>query len=163
MFDGGCECGNVRYRLTSAPFFVNCCHCRQCQKLSGSAFACNGMIEADCVELVGACSRAIDTVAGTSRCPACSTLLWATHRDFGDRILFVRLGTLDESDRIAPDAHFFVRSIHPWIKVPEGTPCFDTLPGEGDPPLFSDAAAARLEAALRRRPGPPLAGCPPPR
>ena len=45
--EGGCDCGSVRYRLLSAPLFVHCCHCRWCQRESGSAFALNAMIEAD--------------------------------------------------------------------------------------------------------------------
>jgi hypothetical protein len=150
MFEGGCECGAVRYRLTSPPMFVNCCHCRQCQKLSGSAFALNGMIEADRVELVDHAERsAAAGEAGVCRCHSCKTVLWATHRDFGNRILFVRLGTLDEAGRFPPDAHFFVRSKHPWIAVPDSARCFETLPGGEDPPLFGAEATARLAAAMR--------------
>ena len=150
MFEGGCECGAVRYRLMSEPMFVNCCHCRQCQKLGGSAFALNGMIEADRVEVLAAGpDGGREDEAGVRRCRHCKTLLWATHRDFGDRILFLRLGTLDEAELFPPHAHFFVRSKHPWIAVPEGARCFETLPAEGDPPLFGAEAAARLEAAMR--------------
>ena len=43
-FDGGCTCRQVRYRMTS-PLFVNCCHCRWCQRETGAAFALNAMIE----------------------------------------------------------------------------------------------------------------------
>jgi len=149
MFEGGCECGDVRFRLLSKPIFVNCCHCRQCQKLSGSAFALNGMIEADRVEMARPDSaEAVHTDRGETRCRRCKTLLWATHRDFADRILFVRLGTLEEAGRLPPQAHFFVRSKHPWIPVPKGIPSFETLPGEGDPALFGQAEAARLAAAM---------------
>ena len=92
--DGGCECGRVRYRMEGTPIFVNCCHCRQCQKITGSAFALNAMIEAEHVEVTdGAGELAISK--GEARCPECSSLLWATHRFFGDNILFLRVGTLD--------------------------------------------------------------------
>jgi len=46
-FDGGCDCRRVRYRLATRPLFVNCCHCRWCQRETGSAFAINAMIEAE--------------------------------------------------------------------------------------------------------------------
>ena len=46
-FDGGCDCRRIRYRMTSRPLFVHCCHCRWCQRESGSAFALNAMIEAE--------------------------------------------------------------------------------------------------------------------
>jgi hypothetical protein len=143
-YRGGCECGAVRYLMTDEPIFVNCCHCRQCQKITGSAFAINGMIEADRIQLTQGADR---LSAGEARCSSCGTMLWGTHRLFGDNILFVRLGTLDESERFAPDAHFFVRSKHPWVTMPEGARKFEALPTEADPPLMSEAAAARLEAA----------------
>ena len=153
MLEGGCECGAVRYQLKSEPIFVNCCHCRQCQKLSGSAFALNAMIEADRIELIEGSARLV-FARGEVRCADCSVLLWASHGMFGEAISFVRAGTLDEGEALAPDCHFFVRSTHPWVTLPEGVPAFETLPGEGDPPLLGAEAAARLEAA-RLAPVPP--------
>ena len=50
--DGGCLCGDVRYRVSAKPMFVHCCHCLDCQRLSGSAFAINVMVEATNVELL---------------------------------------------------------------------------------------------------------------
>ena len=51
-FEGGCACGNLRYRLSSAPMFVNCCHCRDCQRQTGSAFVINAVIETDRIALL---------------------------------------------------------------------------------------------------------------
>ena len=147
QIDGGCECGKVRYRLHGPPIFVNCCHCRQCQKLGGSAFALNAMIEADRVEHLSEPETVAIEANGAARCRECKTLLWGLHPMFGDRIRFLRAGTLDEGERLPPDAHFFVRSKHSWVVLPDGVPCFETLPGEGDPPLLSAEAAARIEAA----------------
>jgi hypothetical protein len=147
MLEGGCACGKVRYRLRAEPIFVHCCHCRQCQKLSGSAFAINAMIEADRVELLGGGEGLDRRPGGGVRCGECRTFLWGTHKMFGDSILFLRVGTLDEGERLAPLAHFFVRSRHPWVPLPEGVPAFETFPEEGDPPLFGPEAAARLESA----------------
>jgi hypothetical protein len=144
--DGGCECGALRYRMRGPPIFVNCCHCRQCQRLGGSAFALNAMIERERVELLEGADR-LRVDRGETRCGGCGVLLWGTHRMFGDNILFLRVGTLDEGERIAPSVHFFVRSKHPWVTVPEGVLAFETLPGKGDPPLFDAAADARLRAA----------------
>jgi len=45
--EGGCTCRHVRYRMTSRPLFVHCCHCRWCQRETGASFALNAMIEAD--------------------------------------------------------------------------------------------------------------------
>lgn len=147
QLEGGCECGRVRYRFDGPPIFVNCCHCRQCQKLGGSAFALNAMIEAERLDLLGEPDGVTAGEDGSVRCPDCVTLLWGRHRMFGDGICFVRAGTLDEAERLSPGAHFFTRSKHPWIVLPDDVPCFDTLPGEGDLPLLSPEAAARLALA----------------
>lgn len=149
MLEGGCYCGFVRYRITSNPMFVNCCHCRDCQKLSGSAFAINAMIEADHVEVT---SKGRPTTLGdtekAARCPNCGTMLWATHRLFGDPILFLRAGTLDESEGLEPDAHFFISRKHPWVVIPPDVPAFAELPGADEPPLMSEEGRRRLAAAM---------------
>jgi len=57
--EGGCACGAVRYRLTSEPLFVHCCHCLNCQRQTGSAFVINVLIEADRVELLAGDPQAV--------------------------------------------------------------------------------------------------------
>ena len=151
MLEGGCFCGHVRYRITTPPMFVNCCHCRDCQKLTGSAFAINAMIEADRIEVTGE-GQPVTEGDGerTMRCPKCHVLLWATHRMFGDAILFLRAGTLDEAERIKPDAHFFASRKHPWVTIPPEAVVFAELPAPGDPPLLSGEGQRRLAAAMGR-------------
>ncbi|PXA87552.1 aldehyde-activating protein [Nostoc sp. 3335mG] len=143
--EGGCYCGAVRYRMEGDPICVNGCHCRDCQTLTGAAFAVNAMIEADWVTLTKG-EPATDEFG--TKCGKCGALLWATHPMFGDNILFLRAGTLDESDRMTPDIHFFVRSKHQWIALPEGVPFFETLPGK-DETLFTPAQQARVAAAMQ--------------
>jgi hypothetical protein len=143
MHEGGCDCGQVRYQM-AAPIFVNCCHCRMCQRYSGSAFAINAMIEADRVEVT---AGEVERVEGSERCPACKVELWAYHRKFGETLRFVRVGTLDRGEEMSPGAHFFTRSKHPWVTLPEGVPAFPTLPGD-DGTLWSADAQARVAAAL---------------
>jgi hypothetical protein len=146
MYEGGCECGAVRYRMSDDPIFVNCCHCRKCQKITGSAFAINGMVEADRLQVIEGEDKLVSD-GGQARCSSCNTLLWGSHPMFGDNIRFVRLGTLDEAELITPDAHFFVRSKHPWVTIPAGVRTFEALPTDTDPPLMSPETAARLDAA----------------
>ena len=73
--EGGCTCRHVRYRMTSKPMFVNCCHCRWCQRQSGTAFALNAIIEAERVELLEGEVEAILTPSASgkgqkiARCP----------------------------------------------------------------------------------------------
>jgi hypothetical protein len=127
--EGGCACGAVRYRLTAAPMFVHCCHCRDCQRQTGSAFVLNALIETDRISLLTgnptACAMPTDSGAPHDiyRCPACQTALWS---DYGGRpaLRFVRVGTLDEPAAVTPDVHIYTRSKLPWIALPAGTPAF---------------------------------------
>ncbi|HQS13677.1 GFA family protein [Reyranella sp.] len=127
-FEGGCTCRNVRYRLTSKPLFVHCCHCRWCQRDSGTAFAMNAMIEADRVERLGGEVEVIDTptLSGKgqkiARCPQCRIAVWSNYSGAGPTVRFVRVGTLDEPDRLPPDIHIFTMSKQPWVALPAGVP-----------------------------------------
>ena len=128
----------------STPIFVNCCHCRMCQRLSGSAFAVNAMIEADRVELL---QGQVETHGGVASCTRCRVRLWAYHRLFGEALRFVYVGTLDRGEALQPDAHFFTRSKHSWVTLPNDVPSFETLPEEGNS-LWSDEVQGRMAAAL---------------
>lgn len=126
--EGGCDCHRIRYRLQSAPLFVHCCHCRWCQRESGASFALNAMIEADRVQLVAGEPERIDTPSDSGegqailRCPACKVALWSHYAGAGPWVSFVRVGTLDDPDRLPPDIHIFTASKQPWVVLPEGTP-----------------------------------------
>jgi hypothetical protein len=126
-FEGGCDCRAVRYRMRSRPLFVHCCHCRWCQRESGSAFALNALIEADRVEVQGtidlvhtpSCSGKGQEIA---RCPVCRVALWSHYAGAGRKLSFIRVGTLDDPDAMPPDIHIFTASKQPWVILPEGTP-----------------------------------------
>ena len=127
-FDGGCTCRALRYRLTSRPLFVHCCHCRWCQRETGTAFALNAMIEAERVQTLAGEVEVVDTpsLSGKgqkiSRCPRCRIAVWSNYAGAGDAVRFVRVGTLDEPDRLPPDIHIFTASKQPWVILPPGMP-----------------------------------------
>jgi hypothetical protein len=129
--EGGCTCRAVRYRLASAPLFVHCCHCRWCQRETGSAFAINAMIEADRVELLQGAPEIVPTPSSSgkgqkiARCPRCRVALWSNYPGAGDAVRFVRVGTLDDPDALPPDIHIFTASKQPWVVLPPGAPAVE--------------------------------------
>jgi hypothetical protein len=126
---GGCACAVVRYRLTSLPMFVHCCHCLDCQRQTGSAFVLNALIEADRVVLLSGNPEpvAVPTDSGRPheiyRCPSCKVAVWSVYGGIL-KLRFVRVGTLDEPAALTPDVHIYVRSKLPWVTLPEGVPSF---------------------------------------
>jgi len=129
--EGGCACGSVRYRLTSKPLFVHCCHCTWCQRESGSAFAVNAMIEADRVHVTKGEPEIVKTPSPSgkgqkfARCPECRIALWSNYAGAGDAIRFIRVGTLDDPSQLPPDIHIFTDTKQPWFKLPEGVPAVE--------------------------------------
>jgi hypothetical protein len=131
MTEGRCTCGDVVYKLTTRPLFVHCCHCRWCQRESGAAFALNAMIEADRVALVRGGPEVVDTPSNSgrgqkiSRCARCRIAVWSNYAGAGDKVRFVRVGTLDTPDQFPPDIHIFTASKQPWVVLPPGVPAVE--------------------------------------
>ena len=121
---GRCTCGRIKYRMTTAPLFVHCCHCRWCQRETGTAFALNAMIESRPGRAArgraGGGRHAVEQRQGQkiSRCPTCRIAVWSNYAGAGDAVRFVRVGTLDEPDRLPPDIHIFTASKQPWVVLP---------------------------------------------
>ena len=154
--DGGCTCRRVRYRMTSRPLFVHCCHCRWCQRETGTAFALNAMIEADRVQLLAGEPEVVDTPSESGkgqriwRCPACRVAVWSNYAGAGDAVRFIRVGTLDEPDRFPPDVHIFTRSKQPWVVLAPSTPAVAEYYKAAE--LWPPESLARRAAVAARKP-----------
>ena len=145
--------------MVSKPLFVHCCHCRWCQRETGSAFALNAMIEADRVQLLAGEIVLIDTPSQSgkgqqiSRCPVCEVAVWSIYGGAGEAVRFIRVGTLDEPSRLPPDIHIYTASKQPWVELPSD------IPAESEfykvsarwPPESLERRAALLEKFPRRR------------
>jgi hypothetical protein len=149
---GGCSCGAVRYRLTSEPLFVHCCHCLNCQRQTGSAFVINVLIEADRLEVLTGEPRPVEVPRDDGsaqrifRCPECEVAVFS---EYGrPEVLFVRAGTLDEPAAVAPDVHIYTRSKVPWVVLPPSVPAFDVY--YDSKTLWPAASLERLRAAFAR-------------
>src|SRR3954452_5351562 len=97
---GCCACEGVRYALRSPPMFAHCCHCKDCQRQTGSAFVLNALIETDRIELFSGKPYpvAVPTDSGHPhdiyRCPACQAKIRCTasiERESISKIGFARL------------------------------------------------------------------------
>jgi hypothetical protein len=126
--------------------FVHCCHCRDCQRQTGSAFVINALMEADRVTILcGTPARySVPTDSGRPhgiyRCPACEIAVYSEYG--GVRLRFVRVGTLDDPAAMPPDVHIYVRSKLPWVRLPDGVPQFEA---------YYDAKTLWPAASLERR------------
>jgi hypothetical protein len=151
--EGGCACGSLRYRMASAPMFVHCCHCRDCQRQTGSAFVINALIEADRVAVLSGTAEPVGVPTDSGlphdihRCPICRTAVWSTYGGL-QALRFVRVGTLDDPSAVTPDVHIYTRSKLPWVALPPDVPAFEAYYKSKD--LWPPASLERRRAALGR-------------
>lgn len=124
--EGGCACGQVRYKVIAKPLIVHACHCRFCQRQTGGPHVINALFETDLVEITaGSVERTtVPSPSGSgqtiARCPACKVAVWSYYliNGLGENLKFLRVGTLDNPDLIPPDVHIFTSSKVPWYEIP---------------------------------------------
>jgi len=124
--EGGCTCQQVRYRLIGTPLIVHACHCRWCQRETGTAHALNALYEADRVVHTAGEPEIVPTPSASgkgqmiARCPTCRVAVWSNYPQAGPAIRFVRVGTIDNPDLYPPDIHIYTSSRQPWTTLPHG-------------------------------------------
>ncbi len=142
---GGCRCAAVRFSIAaSAPPPVYCCHCRDCQRSTGSAFTVQMVVMAAMIAVEGAVAgfdfpRPAGGVSTHHMCAACHTRLWTTNTA-RPMLAVIRAGTLDDTSALSPRAHLWVSRKQPWVLLAEGIPAYPA-----DPP------AAEFASLLMRR------------
>jgi len=149
--DGRCTCGAVRYRMTAKPIIVHCCHCTWCQRETGTAFALNAVIEAENVTLLSGSPETVLTPSASGkgqkivRCPTCRVAVWSDYPEAGDRICFVRVGTLETLDRVPPDIHIYTSTRQPWVVLAGDVPAVPEFYNPKE--VWSAEGMARFRAA----------------
>jgi hypothetical protein len=132
---GGCPCGAIRYEIATMPISVYACHCTDCQRRSGSAFALNLPVRSATLRIVQGSPKGWHTtsqrgVAATAWfCGDCGCRIYGERQD-GAGVSFVRAGTLDDTSWLRPAAHYFMRSAQSWETVSGEAKCFDTMPAD---------------------------------
>jgi hypothetical protein len=131
---GGCQCGQVRYRLAGERPGIWACHCGECQKQSGSAFGLSlPASAADFVRTGRLASWERKTASGSRTqgfyCPDCGGRIYhVSNRRVG--WLMVKAGTLDDTSWLVPSAHIWVSRKQPWVTLDPAVPAHETQPDD---------------------------------
>lgn len=128
--EGGCTCGQVRYRLLATPLITHGCHCSLCQRQTGTAFAINALVEAENIEVLSGDIESLKVASPSgqgqtiTRCATCRVAVWSCyHRhEMNERIRFLKVGTLDDPTPFPPDIHIFTSTKLPWLLLPKDVP-----------------------------------------
>lgn len=141
---GQCRCASVTYRLAlNTPPTVYACHCKHCQRWSGSAFALHALLPEGALSIAGPVVEYIHEHEGqvqTQRvCALCHTQLYNTTSAAPDMAV-LRAGTLDNAASVVPAAHIWTRSKQAWFDLPSDVPSWPQSP---TPQQFAEALSKR--------------------
>ena len=117
---GGCLCGQIRYRAEAEPKFVSVCHCRDCQRFTGSAFAVVVALPKDAVTITGTLkgfAKPGDSGKPIERrfCPDCGTSV-LDEAEALPGIVMIAAGTLDDASWVKPRSEIYCASAQPWLR-----------------------------------------------
>lgn len=123
--EGSCLCGGIRYTIRGEIAGINYCHCVQCRKASGTAFATNAAVATVDFHI----NRGLDRLAsfesspGKNRyfCSGCGSPIYSQYDDKPD-VVYVRIGTIDDDTGLSPDIHIHVASKAPWYEIRDDLP-----------------------------------------
>lgn len=141
IFEGGCQCGKVRYQVTGEPLTLFACHCKDCQRQSSSAFGMALWVRLGSAELLN--GRLRDWVRITPSgnqmlcqfCEECGTRIFHRLLDQPD-VLSIKPGTLDDTKNLSPVGHLWVSGVQHWLSPAIQGVCFTGNPDHGFNQLF---------------------------
>jgi len=132
-YQGGCQCGNVRYQVTGAPRQVVACHCTDCQRQSGSAFGMTMVVDQAAFQIIRGEPVVYRSVSSSGRaklgafCPDCGTRVY--HQpEWRKGTISVKPGTLDDTKWLQPQVHLWTQSKQPWVIIPEDVESHERQP-----------------------------------
>ena len=133
---GGCLCGQVKYSANADPAFVGVCHCKNCQRTSGTAFSVVVAVPKAALSVTGHLQAWIATRATAARswgmrsfCPDCGSSLFSDAAAM-PALTMIKAGTLDDTSWLDPKMHVYCSSAQRWTPIPEGSQTFAAkMPG----------------------------------
>jgi len=143
---GGCQCGAVRYEITKPPLSVYACHCTECQRQSGSAFALSMPVARDSLSVVKGAPKAWRRVQESGRviacmfCADCGTRLYH-NPEANPAVTIVKPGTLDDAKTLHAVGHIWTKSAQPWVQIPADSVTYEVQ--QPDMSRLSEAWKAR--------------------
>lgn len=131
-YEGGCHCGAVRYSCEQGPEYTFYCHCRDCQRTTGSPMSMELMVRDETFKAEGEVTSYVvtgDSGKSVTRfhCPRCGSGVYLTcASDPG--YVFIKVGSLDDAAWVQPQMHIFTASKQQWLGISDGLPQFEGMP-----------------------------------
>jgi hypothetical protein len=128
-YTGGCQCGSVSYVVTAEPISLSACHCTECQRQSGSAFAMSMLFKKDSLTVTGT-TKQFTRIADSGNevtcvfCPDCGVRIYHALKS-APALLALKPGTLADTSWLRPHSFIWMKSSQGWVPVPDGVKTFE--------------------------------------
>lgn len=145
-YSGACACGRIRYTCTAPPAFSWNCHCRDCQRASGSAFCAVLYVPREALTVTGEATY-YEVLAESGRsvsrgfCPTCGSPLFIV-ADLVPALQGLWAASLDEPARFRPQVDVWVSRRQPWDSLSSSLPTIAEAPSETEFHALLSAATA---------------------
>ncbi|MFD1766976.1 GFA family protein [Sphingorhabdus buctiana] len=129
-YQGGCQCGAVRYEVSGEPQHVALCHCNDCRKSSGAPMVAWAAVTDAQFKLVQGEPVTFNSSGSAMRsfCPKCGSGLYYRNAEFLPGIVDIQSATLDDPNALPPSAHIQVAERLGWMETAHSLPSFDRFP-----------------------------------
>ena len=130
--DGSCQCGNITYQLLEPPLLVAACHCKECQKLSTSAFSITAVVKTEAVKFSGELKQ-WERLADSGNknyakfCPTCGNRIYHFDPDISETIK-LKPANLSDTTILKPSMHIWISEKQEWFQIPDDVKQFDKQP-----------------------------------
>jgi len=127
--EGGCHCGQVRYRLTGAPKRVGLCHCADCRRSAGAPVVAWAIFGQDQLSFTGEVATYASSQDGRRQfCPRCGTGLFYLNDVIFAGLVDVQVATLDDPDALQPIEQIQTAERIGWMRTAHALPAFERWP-----------------------------------
>ena len=130
---GGCLCGAVRYKSESEPVMTGVCHCRHCQRQTGTSFSILVAIPKGSLQFEGRPLAAFNDIGESGQpvvrkfCPSCGSPIMSDVA-VTPTLDWIKAGTLDDVSWLKPQMNMWCERAQPWVEIGEGLPQFPRNP-----------------------------------
>jgi len=129
---GHCLCGAVSFSVTAAPVTMGLCHCKDCQRVTGTGHITNARFKRDDISISGATTAyAVTAESGNINtrhfCPSCGSRLFSEN-SARPGFMNIAVGTFDDHTWFGPQWVFYKKSQPVWDITTEDVPCYEAMP-----------------------------------